>query len=204
MNDADAERDRLQDLANALPVQPGSMSLAELDGYVAGLIVCPETVPPSEWLPGVWGGEHPFADADEAEAAIAAVMGHYNRIARDLAECPQDYAPVHEIELNSGEYAWGPWIDGFERAMRLRPDTWEEIALSDDEAASESVIAIMVLNDFHYERLDLTEEVQDALHMTALERIPEFVCNLKAWTGLRQLGKGGGSGATSDGRADHD
>ena len=30
---------------------------------------------------------------------------------------------------------WEPWIDGFERAMRLRPDAWEEIALSDDEEA---------------------------------------------------------------------
>ena len=131
-------------------------------------------------------------------------MGHYNSIARDLAECPQDYAPVHEIEFNSGEYAWGPWIDGFERAMRLRPDTWEEIALSDDEEASESVIAIMVLNDFYYERLDLTEEVQDALHMTALERIPEFVCNLKPGPGRDNWGKGGGAGARSHGRADHD
>ena len=38
------------------------MTIAELDGYVAALIVCPEVVLPSEWLPGVWGGEHEFAD----------------------------------------------------------------------------------------------------------------------------------------------
>ena len=74
-----------------------------------------------------------FADIAEAEATIAAVMGHYNRIARELAEHPEDYAPVLEIDPNSGETLWEPWIDGFERAMRLRPDAWEEIALSDDE-----------------------------------------------------------------------
>ena len=60
-------------------------------------------------------------------------MGHYNRIARDLAERPEDYAPVLGIDLNSGDTLWEPWIDGFERAMRLRPDVWEEIAPSDDQ-----------------------------------------------------------------------
>ena len=37
--------------------------------------------------------------------------------------------------VNGGETLWEPWIDGLERAMRLRPDAWEEIALSDDEEA---------------------------------------------------------------------
>ena len=108
------------------------MTIAELEGYVAALIVCPEMILPSEWLPGVWGGEHEFADVAEAEATIAAVMGHYNRIARELAENPEDYAPVLEIDPNGGETLWEPWIDDFERAMRLRLDAWEEIALSDD------------------------------------------------------------------------
>ena len=48
-------------------------------------------------------------------------MGHYNRIARDLAERPEDYAPVLGVDPNSGETLWEPWIGGFERAMRLRP-----------------------------------------------------------------------------------
>ncbi len=67
------------------------MTIAELDGYVAALIVCPEMVLPSEWLPGVWGGEHEFADVAEAEATIVAVMGHYNRIARET-QCSRRFA----------------------------------------------------------------------------------------------------------------
>ena len=128
MSDTDPDLDRLQDLLNAIPVERDGMTVAELDGYVAALIVCPEVILPSEWLPGVWGGEHEFVDVAEAEATIAAVMEHYNRIARELAEHPEDYAPVFEIDPNSGETLWEPWIDGFERAMRLRPDAWEEIS----------------------------------------------------------------------------
>ena len=77
MSDTDPDLDRLQDLLNAIPVERDGMTVAELDGYVAALIVCSEVILPSEWLPGVWGGEHEFVDVAEAEATIAAVMEHY-------------------------------------------------------------------------------------------------------------------------------
>ena len=108
MSDTDAELDRLHDLLNAIPAERDGMTIAELDGYVAALMVCPEMVLPSEWLPGAWGGEHEFADVAEAEVTFAAVMGHYNRIALELAEHPEDYAPVLEIDPNGGETLWEP------------------------------------------------------------------------------------------------
>ena len=94
---------------------------------------------------------------------------------------------------NGGETLWEPWIDGFERAMRLRPDAWEEIALSDDEEASASVSMIIALNDFYYGRSELTEEAEDELDRMAPGLIPEFVRNLNAWTKSRQIGKRGSS-----------
>ncbi len=87
---------------------------------------------------------------------------------------------------NGGETLWEPWIDGFERAMRLRPDAWEEIALSDDEEASASVSMIVALNDFYYGRSELTEEAEDELDRLAAGMIPEFVRNLNAWTCQRR------------------
>ena len=204
MTDTDPDLDRLHDLLSAIPAERDGMTIAELDGYVAALIVCPEMIPPSEWLPGVWGGEHEFGDVAEAEATIAAVMGHYNRIARELAEHPEDYAPVLEIDPNGGETLWEPWIDGFERAMRLRPDAWEEIALSDDEEASASVSMIVALNDFYYGRSELTEEAEDELDRLAPGMIPEFVRNLNAWTKSRQIGKSGRGGAGFHAPSVHD
>ena len=103
-------------------------------------------------------------------------MGHYNRIARDLAERPEDYAPLLGVDPNSGETLWEPWIGGFERAMRLRPEVWEEIALSDDEEASASISMIVALSDFYYGRSELTEEAEDELDRLAPGMIPEFVC----------------------------
>ena len=95
MSDTDRELDRLQDLLAAIPPEwGGGMNVVQLDGFVAALIVCPDTIPQSEWLPGVWGSDLGFEDADGTEATVAAVMGHYSRIARELAESPEDYAPV--------------------------------------------------------------------------------------------------------------
>ena len=193
MSDTDTDLDRLQDVLNAIPAERDGMTIGELDGYVAGLIVCPEMILPSEWLPGVWGGEHEFGDVAEAEATIAAVMEHYNRIARELAKHPEDYAPVFEIDPNGGETLWEPWIDGFERAMRLRPDAWEEIALSDDEEASASISMIVALNDCYYGRSELTEEAEDDFDRMAPGLIPEFVRNLNAWTKSRHTGIRGSS-----------
>ena len=65
---------------------------------------------------------HVCEDAAGAEATTAAVMGQYNPIARELADSPGEYAPVLGMDANSGEASWIPWIDGFERAMWLRPD----------------------------------------------------------------------------------
>ena len=54
MSHTDPDLDRLQDMLNAIPAERDSMTIAELDGYVAALIVCPEMILPSEWLPGIW------------------------------------------------------------------------------------------------------------------------------------------------------
>ena len=73
--------------------------------------------------------------------------------------------------------------------MRLRPNAWEEIALSDDEEASASISMIVALNDFYYGRSELTEEAEDELDRTAPGLIPECVRNLNAWTKSRQIRK---------------
>ena len=191
MTDTDPDLDRLHDLLSAIPAERDGMTIAELDGYVAARIVCPEMIPPSEWLPEVWGGEHEFVDVAEAEATTAAVMEHYNRIAKELVERPEEYAPVLEIDPNSGETLWEPWIDGFERAMRLRPDAWEEIALSDDEEASASVSRIVALNDFYYVGRDRHRDQRHAAGKRRLDMrcVPghwtspsgAWMCERKSW-----------------------
>ena len=196
MSGTDDELGQLDDLLSGIPVERNGMTLAELDGYVAALIVCPEMIPPSEWLSVVWGDEGASADIEQAEELIGAVMGHYNRVARELVEDPEAYAPVLKIDPNSDEVLWEPWVDGFERAMRLRADAWEAIVLSDDQEAAASVTLIIAMNEFYHGRSELTEEAIDELDRKAPSLIPDCVRHLNVWTKSRGFeGRGtGGSG----------
>src|SRR6187551_1451208 len=47
---------KLDKALSSLPVDSDAMLVSELDGLVAGLLVCPELILPGEWLPLVWGG----------------------------------------------------------------------------------------------------------------------------------------------------
>ena len=56
-----------QQLSDALlDLGEDAMVLEELDGFVAGILVSPEMIPPSDWLPLVWnseGGSDPIGGA---------------------------------------------------------------------------------------------------------------------------------------------
>jgi hypothetical protein len=44
---------------------------------------------------------------------------------------------------------WEPWIDGFTRAMGLRPMAWEELLNQADEETRTTMIFIMALQDIY-------------------------------------------------------
>ncbi len=48
-------------------------------------------------------------------------MAHYNAVADAIRRSPWP-EPIYEIDPNSEEVLWEPWIDGFTRAMALKPD----------------------------------------------------------------------------------
>ena len=66
----------------ASPDAPATaMSPIELEGYLTGLVVAPDLIPPSLWLSGIWGSEEPVFDSSaQAQAVLGSVMGHYNSV----------------------------------------------------------------------------------------------------------------------------
>ncbi|TLG72627.1 UPF0149 family protein [Methylocystis sp. B8] len=103
-----------------------AMLLEELDGLVAGVLVCPEMIPPSEWLSVVWGqtadeAAPVFDTADHLNKVLTLVMAHYNDVAKKLFEKPESYAPYFAIDDRNGDVLWELWIEGFEKAVKLPP-----------------------------------------------------------------------------------
>jgi uncharacterized protein len=104
---------------------PGEcMGLSDLDGFLTGLAVGPEAVPPGEWLPVVWGGAEPaFAGVEEARSVLGTIMGRYNEIVRALAAAPHDLDPVF-WEGPGGQVIVADWAAGFLDAVALRAESW--------------------------------------------------------------------------------
>lgn len=171
--------DRLSDLLNALPTENIAMTLSELDGYVTGLLTCPELIPPSEWLPQVWGetGEAHFATPNAADETIGAVMAHYNSLAEAMTRSPW-IEPIYEIDPNSDELLWEPWVDGFIRAMDLRPDAWEGLLDRANEETQASLIFLLALQDICNGISKFTDEKIDAIDLEAPKLIPNCLATI--------------------------
>ena len=88
------------------------MQLSDLDGFLTGIAIGPEPVPPSGWLPVVWGGEEPvFDDAEQARTVIGLIMTRYSEVLRVLDTDPGAYAPVF-WEGPDGELIAADWRRG--------------------------------------------------------------------------------------------
>ncbi|MGL4439788.1 MAG: UPF0149 family protein [Bosea sp. (in: a-proteobacteria)] len=178
--DKEEERlDRLSLLLQARPFENLPMTLSELDGYVTGILACPEMIHPSEWLPHVWGetGEAHFADQKTAEETIGAVMTHYNSVAEAITQSLW-VEPIYEIDPNSDETLWEPWVDGFTRAMGLRPDAWAELLDRTDEETRSTMIFLMALQDINTGTSEFSEDEIDEIDLAAPDLIPNCVATI--------------------------
>ncbi|RZL85825.1 MAG: YecA family protein, partial [Sphingomonas sp.] len=116
---------RLDGALADLPVEE-PMLLTELDGFLTGLLICPEVVPTDEWMAAIWGvdneGLPAFEDPLDSEWFVKAVTARRDEIARDLSR--DKLQPILDVDERDGEVLWEYWLDGFAEAIELRPDVW--------------------------------------------------------------------------------
>lgn len=167
------------------------MLLTELDGFLTGVLVCPDVIAPGEWLQNVWGSDEggvpPFDDPGDVQWFADAVMARYNEIARDLGRGkPQ---PIFDTDERNGDVLWELWIDGFAEAMDLRPDSWNALAMGEDRPAADAITGLRTLIAVARNESDL-----DSVEINALEdHAPsDLIASLVALYAAR--GRDGGAG----------
>ncbi len=163
---------------------PECMDVSQLDGFLAGVVIGPEMIVPSEFLPVVWAGEQPdFADAAEAETIIGSILGRYNEIAASLDAIPPSFTPVF-WEDQAGNSITEDWAVGFMQAVALRSDAWEP-ALFDDETAMLlipiGIIAGLSQPEIGLNDAALSDEFLDELMERAADLLPGCVLGLRAF-----------------------
>jgi len=174
---------RLASLAGDEP-----MLLSELDGFLTGILVCPELIMPSEWLPIVLGQDGPdepvFENENAMQETVRLVFKHYNVLSRTLQHDSGRYQPVFDVDARHDEVLWELWMAGFERAMSLRPDSWLAIAQdSDDEEAALAMTGMLALITLANRGGDTDPDPPKADELTeaAPDLIPEWVETLNRW-----------------------
>ena len=127
---SDEEFDELADFLVSDSTPDDSMDISMLDGFLTAVVIGPNLIPPSRWLPLVWGetAEQPmnWASARQAERMTGLVMRHMNDIAWLLKEDPEHYEPI----LFEGEHEGkativiDEWCVGFMEGALLDGQAW--------------------------------------------------------------------------------
>lgn len=158
------------------------MVVSQIEGYLAGIIVCPDLIMPSEWLPLIWDtdsqGDGPvFQNARLAEKLMGLVMEHYNATIADIDAGL--YAPVFDVDTRNDEVMWELWIDGFETAMGLRPKSWS-VYLGMDDDATAAIAGLLSLADIANRKSRLKKADIERLQAEAPDLIPGWIEILNA------------------------
>jgi uncharacterized protein len=126
--DGRAKLEALGTLLASDRVRPSTMSLSEIDGFLAALAVGPGPIPtPEDWMPVIWGeGEPPFADLDETWQVVDAVLSRVTDIYQQLREDPGAYRPVFRVTDDGAEIA-AEWARGFWTGAQFRADVFEPL-----------------------------------------------------------------------------
>lgn len=158
---------------------PDSMLLSDLDGFLTGIAVGPEPVPPSEWLPLVWGGEVPaFTDPHEAEAIVGTIMCRHNQILRQIDE--GTFAPLLWVDRD-GAFIAMDWAEGFLQAIMLRADAWGPLFMSEPDGDLLFPILSICDDDDGDSLLGLPADEKDRVAEQAPDLIPGCVVEIAAY-----------------------
>jgi uncharacterized protein len=182
-----------------------SMHLSDLDGFLTGLVVGPQTLLPAEWLPVIWGGDEPrFQSADEAQAVLGTIMARHNEIRRCLDTDPETFEPVFWEGEDEDDVIVTDWAAGFLEAVRLRAAAWEPLIAH--RRAGRLFAPILLLGSDPdgpgFEGEPPTEEEMIEILDDARDLIPECVAGIDAFWKERR-GRSGNRDRAGNKRANH-
>jgi uncharacterized protein len=108
----------------------GIQDIVELEGLLTALVIGPNSVHPTSWLPKVWGGKDPkFKDIQELNHFVGLVMGLHNDLALTFDQAPEQFRPTFYESKVAGKRVQivDEWCVGFLKGMRLDAAGWKPL-----------------------------------------------------------------------------
>ncbi len=127
--------DRVDEEAGTEGKDEGVLNISELDGFFAAIVSGPVMIPPSRWLPAVWGDFEPeWERAEDFEAAVSLMIRHMNGISVSLMEQPDNFQALFLENTVKGKVYTivDEWCEGYVRGVELVADLWSTGGLKMD------------------------------------------------------------------------
>lgn len=127
--------DHIDEDADTEGKDEGLLGISDLDGFFTALVSGPVTIPPSRWLPTVWGDFDPeWKSKKHFEDIFSLMIRHMNGIAATLMGEPEVFEPIFmERELEGKTYTIvDEWCEGYLRGVALTAELWHTGGLQMD------------------------------------------------------------------------
>lgn len=180
--------DRLDMDDDTHDMDEGVLDVSELDGLFTAIVSGPAVIPPSQWLPVVWGDFEPEWDSEEEFGDIMSLMiRHMNGIAGALMDQPEDFNPLFlEREVEGTFYTIvDEWCYGYIRGIRLCEEQWIEAG---DEINIMLTPILVFTSERGWEKLDKSTESEVENLQKAIR---PAVQEIHAWWLARRQENGG-------------
>lgn len=119
---------RIDENAYTEGMDEGVLDMSELDGLFTAIVSGPVMIPPSQWLPVIWGDFEPEWKSDEEfEKVFGLLIRYMNSIVSVLLDNHEDFEPLfYEREFNGKTYPIvDEWCEGYMHGVGLAADQWD-------------------------------------------------------------------------------
>lgn len=167
---------QLHKILGDLPQKAFPMTVSEFDGFTTGILVTPADIAPFEWLPHVWGDarEARFPKQPICKATIDVLLGHFDVVASELSTLTE-VQPIYGENDTRELFFWEPWVDGFMRAISLRPIEWQAFFESADEDVKTTIAFLESLHDIYTGKSQLPASHINEIDLVACDVIPSCI-----------------------------
>jgi uncharacterized protein len=107
-------------------IEDGLAAFSYSDGVITAVIVGPEHVPFSEWLPSVAAPSDASVSEEDSWLAEAAMRLQHDKILKSLGSRAGEYEPFF-WENDEGRLITRDWAVGFLTGIRLRENAWRRM-----------------------------------------------------------------------------
>lgn len=131
------ETRKLAEFLQSGNVPANTLTFHQLQGFLFNVCCTPVMLPPSVWLPVVFGNQELEFESEDDSWVFKALMGLYNEINFGVLEgcprLPEDCQLASEVNDNfKPGSALHEWCSGFNLGSVLAADSWDESLISDD------------------------------------------------------------------------